>query len=325
MSERNETERLCLIVNPLSGGGATERRLEKLRRAADRWFAEWTLRITEGPGHATELAAEAVSEGFQVVAAVGGDGTASETVNGLFEEDRIRDADVVFTAIPAGTGSDLVRTLDVPRDFGAALRVAAEGETRASDVAHVVYTPPGTDETEGRICVNVAGFGLSGDVVLRANQSSKRFGGTATFLSASIRSLAAYRPARARVTWVGEDETEQTWEGELMNAFVANGAYCGGGMWVGRGGSMQDGLLDLVLIPRLPLHRALVNFPRLYMGTTERTPGVMHHRIVSLEAEAEGDAPVLLDVDGEQPGALPIRVRVLKSVLKIRGQWGIHE
>jgi diacylglycerol kinase family enzyme len=325
MSERNETERLCLIVNPRSGAGATERRLDELRRAADRWFAEWELRTTEGPGHATELAAEAVSEGFRLVVAVGGDGTASETVNGLFEEDRIRNGDVVFTAIPAGTGSDLVRTLDVPRDFEVALRVAARGETRVSDVAHVVYTPPGTDETEGRICVNVAGFGLSGDVVLRANQSSKRFGGTATFLGAAMRSLAAYRPARARVTWVGEDETDHSWEGELMNAFIANGAYCGGGMWVGRGGSMQDGLLDLVLIPRLRMRSALLNFPRLYMGTTERTRGVMRDRIVSLEAEAEGEVPVLLDVDGEQPGALPIRVRVLPGVLKIRGQWGIHE
>jgi len=325
MSERNETEQLCLIVNPRSGAGATGQRLDELRREADRWFAQWVLRTTEGPGHATQLAAEAVSEGFGVVVAVGGDGTASETVNGLFEEDHIRDPDVVFTTIPAGTGSDLVRTLRVPKDFEAALRIAATGETRPSDVAHVVYTPPGTDETEGRICVNVAGFGLSGEVVLRANQSSKRFGGTATFLGASMRSLAAYRPAHARVIWTGEDGADHTWEGSLLTAFVANGAYCGGGMWVGRGGSMQDGLLDLVLVPRLPLHKALVNFPRLYMGTTERTAGVMRERIVSLEAESEGVVPVLLDVDGEQPGGLPIRIRVLPGVLKIRGRWGIHE
>lgn len=317
---RNERERLCLVVNPASAGGRTGRRLEALRRAADRCFGRWELRETEGPGHATVLAAEAVAEGFDVVASVGGDGTHSETVNGLFDGAVPRNPDVVFGAVPAGTGSDLVRTVGMPNGLEAALEVLAGGETRRSDVLEARLAS-GDGDPVLRLCVNVLSFGASGEVVRRANRSSKRLGGTATFLGATLSSLVSYRPGVVHLHWTDAEGDDEEWDGPLVAGVVANGEYFGGGMPIGRGSSMQDGLGDLVVVPRLSNARLIAGIPRLYTGRVDRVPGVVRRRMVSLDAEAVDGSGLLVEVDGEQPGTLPLHVRVLPGTLLIRGTW----
>lgn len=316
---KNDRERLCLIVNPHSAGGATRKRLDDLRRAAARSFAEWEVRETNGPKHATAIARQAVTEGFGVIAAVGGDGTASETVNGLFDGDRPLNPDVVFSVIPAGTGSDLVRTLCVPRDTDEAFRVLAHGETRTSDAIHVTSTLE-SGGSVSQVGINQAGFGVSAEVVRRSNRSSKKWGGTATFLGATLGAVANFRPAPVRVKWAAHGE-EHTWEGRVLLGFTANGQYAGGGMWIGRGASMHDGLLKLILVPEMSLPRILVAMPRLYSGRLERVRGAVVAEADTIEAALVDGGDVPVDVDGEQPGSLPVSVRVLKGTLKIRGQW----
>src|SRR5690606_36884906 len=133
----------------------------------------------------------------------GGDGTVNETVNGLFDGETPRNPEVVFTVVPAGTGSDLKRTLRIPKDTAEAMAVAAHGETRSSDVAALRFER--ADGSPGaRICVNVAGIGLNGQVVDRANRSSKRLGGKVTFLAATVQTLATYSPSEIQLRWTDE-------------------------------------------------------------------------------------------------------------------------
>lgn len=322
MTAPNDTERLCLIANPHSAAGATGRKLDQVRRAAERWFSDWELRTTDGPGHAIELAAAAVAEGFDLVAAVGGDGTANEVANGLFDGESVRDPDTVFTVIRAGTGSDLVKTLGMPRDIDEGMRIAAHGTTRASDVAWLSLTDADTGDPITRIGVNVAGFGLQGEIVHRVNQGSKRLGGTVTFLGATISGMLRYTPTPVTVQWRDAGGEEGDWRGTLMSCFVANGRYCGGGMQVSTDGSMQDGALDLMLIPDLPMLRMVSGLPRLYDGTGGRIDGVIAERVREVEAVPHGSEPVRVDIDGEQPGVLPLRIRTLAGVLPVRGAWG---
>lgn len=333
---RNRDERLCLVVNPRAGGGRAGQRLDELRRLADRSFEQWDLRLTEGPGHATELAREAVSGPFDIVAAVGGDGTCNEVVNGFFPASAFEDREpgdtpwaptvprgrqVVFTVIPLGTGSDLIRSLGIPRRPGAALWVASTGITLPVDVGWVRMCDP-----EGRpfqrAFVNVAGFGANGEVVARANRGDKRWGGTVTFLRATLETIANYRPQELGLTWSSGGE-RSTWQGPLTSAFVANGHHCGGGMWVGRGGSMFDGKLDLILLPPSGLLRTLRHGHRLYTGSLIKTPGVSRHAVEWIRAEPleRSVPPVRVDLDGEQPGSLPIDIAVVPGAVHVRGGW----
>lgn len=325
---RNETERLCLIANPRSGGGATGQRLDEIKASAERWFERFDLWTTDRPGHATELAARAADEGYDIVAAVGGDGTANEVVNGLLSGDAARNPKTVFTVVPGGTGSDLIKTLGIPKDIGKALGNAAAGETRDTDTYAMEVEGPAGDRVL-RYGINVTGFGASGDVVRRANASTKRFGGTLTFLGATLASVASYVPPPVILRWTEPDGATGTWEGPLLVAFLCNARYCGGGMHVGRGASMDDGLFTMILVPRLPPLTLARGIGNLYTGMIDKVPGVRRVLCSSVEAEvARGEGPpatVYVDTDGEQPGVLPARARMLPKVLRVRAVWPAPE
>src|SRR5437660_12867799 len=96
---------LCVIFNPTAGKHRGRRRLEQIRRT---WGSHVAFRPTQRAGHAIELAEQAAREGFAVVAAAGGDGTAHEVLNGLM---RLRDPHVQFTIIPIGSANDYAYSL----------------------------------------------------------------------------------------------------------------------------------------------------------------------------------------------------------------------
>lgn len=317
----NDTQQARFVVNPRSAGGGTGRRLDALRRSIDRYFTRAEVCLTEAPGHAGVLAREGVEAGADLIVAVGGDGTASETANGLFEGTRALAPDAVFAVVPAGTGSDLVRTLGMPSEVDAAVRIAAFGPDRRCDVAHVQYVGHG-GEPSSRIGLNVVGFGVNGRVVAVANASDKRLGGTLTFARATMSALWSYRASPVEVRWVGEDGAEAVWSAPLLAGFAANGAWCGGGMWVGRGGAMDDGLLDLLLVEDRGLASLAPHLPKLYTGKLDHTPGLTRVRARSFLATSPRPQAVPVDVDGEQPGHLPLSVSVLSKAVKIRGVWG---
>lgn len=310
--------KVVFVVNPRSAGGGTGARLGKVQKIAEAVFGprgdEIVFVQTEGPGHATDLTAE-LAPGADLLVSVGGDGTANEVANGLARLDgTVRP---ILGVLPAGTGSDLVRTLGMPRDLPDAIGVLANGRIKPVDWLRVRF---GEDDAVGRICVNVAGFGMNGEIVQRANEGSKRLGGRVTFALATARTALGWRPPAVGITWEGPDGPG-SWEGPLASVFLANGQYCGGGMWIGRGSSMSDGVVDLTVLPAMPLVRTAMGSPRLYTGTIGRVKGVVKARIHTLVAKPLDDREVLVDLDGEQPGALPVRVQVEPGAVRMVGQW----
>jgi diacylglycerol kinase family enzyme len=309
--------KVVLVVNPRSAAGATGRRIPEIEAAAAAVFDDWRIARTTRPGEASDLAAAAAAEGADVVVAVGGDGTANEVVNGLFDGTTLRRRETAFAILPAGTGSDLVKTLRMPRDIAQSLRVIADASPRPVDAVAVGMVGHAGEPVK-RIGINVTGFGANGEVVRRANRSSKRLGGRLTFLKATVETLLTWAPTPTRVTWVDGDGKSGSWEGVLTSGFIANGAYCGGGIWIGRGGAIDDGLLDLVLVPQLGPIRTIVSSPRLFSGTMDHVKDVSRIAVRSLEAATTDGRQMLVDVDGEQPGVLPLNAQILPKALLVR-------
>ena len=313
---QNRSETACFIVNPRAGAGKAGRKINILRKEVDRAFAQAEVCTTEGPGHASILAQQAIENKFDIVAAVGGDGTCHEVINGMFDGKTARSNHAIFAAIPFGTGSDLIKTLEMPKSLPEALWIAGTGITLPSDVGWVSLTHPSDDTPKEEIFVNVAGFGANGDVVRRANAMSKTLGGRLTFLQASLQSAVAYQPSQIRIQW---DDGE--WQGTMMSCFIANGAYCGGGMWVGKGGSMQDGKFDVTILPPNRLSKTLVDARRLYDGSIQKMAGAIRFQTTRLVATPLPDEPVFVDLDGEMPGRIPATFEVLHRAIQIRGGW----
>jgi YegS/Rv2252/BmrU family lipid kinase len=301
-------ERLVVIANPRGGGGRAGARRAEIERAVDRAFGQAEVRWTEGPRHAEELAREA-AERADIVAALGGDGTCHEVVEGLMTGPGERPRPI-FSVVPFGTGGDLVRSLEIPKVLDKSLWIVATGATVPLDIGRV--------QRGGTTAhfVNVAGVGANGEVCVRANRSSKRLGGTVTFLSAIVATLASYRPSPARWTWSGPDG-DGALEAETLAGFVANGHYCGAGLWVGRGGSMADGWFDLTVIPALGVGTAMLNLRHAADGRLDRIPGAVRAR--ARIVEVHGELPV--ELDGEPQGLAPLRAEVLPRALHVRGGW----
>jgi YegS/Rv2252/BmrU family lipid kinase len=306
------------ILNPRAGAGKAGRQRGRLERAIAAHFPRAELLLTERPRHATQLAAAAAPTADLVVA-VGGDGTCHEVVNGLCPPGESAPGAAIMGVLPFGTGSDLQRSLDMPDDLDAALAVLARGPVRTVDVGEATFQTPEGRRSE--TFINVAGFGINGEVVKRANQMDKRMGGTATFFMATLRSTLRYTPPRVRLRW-SDGDVEHVRELDVLSCFLANAQYCGGGMWVGKGARMDDGLLDVTALPPDPIPVQLVRTPLLYSGRIGSWPGSRQLRTSRLEVEAiDRDEPVWIDLDGEMPGCLPATFTVHPRRLRLKARW----
>lgn len=290
------------IVNPRSAGGATGRRWGALAAHLAQLGIPVEARFTSGAGDATRLATAALREGADWIVAVGGDGTLNEVVEGLMAADPSR---ARLGILPSGTGGDTIRTLGIPSDPFAAAGILALGHERTLDVGVARFA-------QGeRHFLNIAEAGLGGAVVARVNRTTKVFGGFASFLSGTLLTFASY-PA-CRMTLTLEDEPPRTLR--AWNLVVANGAYFGGGMKVLPEARMDDGWFDVMLVGDVPRRALFANVARLYRGTHLSQPGVEHFR--ARELRLESDRPLLLDLDGEQPGTTPVRFSLRPRALRV--------
>ncbi len=310
-----------LIVNPASGGGRTGRHFDAIASAVRAALGDFDFSFTRRRGDGVFLARAVARAGANLVVAVGGDGTASEVIDGLVQEGPsaaqgsgvpLR-SEVTFGFIPRGTGGDLRRTLDYPEDTAEAALLLSAGAERTLDLGRVEFM--GHDgRPQVRHFVNVAGFGISGRVVQRVERMGKALGGRGTFMVASARALLDWRDQAVRWRVDGGP-----WREDRITAVsVCNGRFFGGGMMVAPAALMDDGLFDVTVWQGFHLRDFVLKRSMLYDGQHVRLPNTRTLRAAVLEAEPLDPAPVLLDVDGEQPGMLPARFVILPGALRAR-------
>ena len=303
--------RTFLVVNPESAGGATGRRWPEIHAEVLRALggsAEHAF--TERPMHAAALTAEALRQGFRRIVAVGGDGTLNEVVNGFFQTGSGVPPDACLALVPRGTGGDFRRTFGLNgslRETCARLR----GEVRPLDVGRVRFTGPDGNPGE-RYFVNVASFGVSGQVDRAVNSGSKLLGGKVGFFVASVRTLIGWRDQAVRIRVDGGPE-----EALLITTLaIANGQYFGGGMRVAPEADPSDGQFDVTVWSGYHLKDFALKSASVYDGSHVRWAGTRTFRCRRLEATSEEE--VLLDVDGEQPGRLPATFELVAGALRLQ-------
>jgi diacylglycerol kinase family enzyme len=163
--------------------------------------------------------------------------------------------------IPMGTGCDFIRTVRIPRDPEQAVEVIAAARSETVDVGRISYL-----DHEGRQAsrhfLNVASFGLGGEVDERVGRTTKFFGGFLSFIWATVVSVLLYNKKTVRLRIDGSpEETIVAW-----NVVIANGRYHGGGMWVAPEASVSDGLFHLTILGDFSLPEVFLHLPKLYNG-----------------------------------------------------------
>ena len=307
--------RVRVILNPSAASGLALHKVGEIGDALRRYELRHEIVLTRARGHAAELARAARADGADVIAVVGGDGTLNEVVQAYVGDDGEPIAGPGLAVIPCGTGGDFRKTLGMSGALDEAVARIRHGTRRAVDLGVLCIT--GHDgELKTHAFVNIASFGIGGQVDAIVNDSPKWLGGKTAFFVGTLRAMASYKNASVRVKVDGT-----TWfEGPIFNVAIANGRYFGGGMMIAPHADPSDGRFEVVAIGDLSRGEVIGLTGKIYKGAHLASDGVRVTHGTRIEAEAVHPwATVLADVDGEQPGKLPLRASILKGALTFCG------
>jgi diacylglycerol kinase (ATP) len=292
--------RCFIIVNPAAGRGRARRTweatLRPMLRSGGLSFEEV---YEERPGAAVALAAQAVREGYAVVAVVGGDGTVHEVLNGVLGAPASEHP--ALAVIPGGTGNDFARGVGIPRDMVTAARLLLDGaQRRRVDVGRVNDRYYGT----------ISGVGFDAEVAAEVNRWPKWVAGTIVYTAGILKKLITYRCAPARITIDGE-----TVELSMFLLAAANTAWYAGGMYMAPHARPDDGRLEVILARDLTMIETLGVLPKVFSGAHLGHPKVSHR--AGVEIRVESDIPLAIHADGETVGRVPAVFRVHPHALEV--------
>ena len=270
------------------------------------------IRYTSGPGDATRVAREALVAGAEWLVAAGGDGTIHEVVNGFFLGPENIRPQASLSFLPFGSGNDWVRTLNIPSGtLGSAERLAAS-RVHLVDVGFAGFRALDGSPTEC-VFMNVAEAGIGGRVVtLMSSGLFAALGGVGYRLAAVRAALDGNRP-KIRL---GIDGCAPVAIGPTLSLIVAGGRYFGSGMRCAPMARPDDGLFEVISLGDFGRAELLFKVRRFFSGTYLGDQKVRHRSARTIEAAS--DERVLLEMDGELVGTLPVSIRVLPSAIAIR-------
>jgi YegS/Rv2252/BmrU family lipid kinase len=291
-------QRVFLILNPAAGRGRARRAWRTVEPALRDAGVAFEMAVEERPQLAIGLAAGAARAGFDVIAAVGGDGTIHEVVNGIMTSGV--EPRPALAIIPGGTGNDFARGVGIPKDPLTAGRLLLGGERRRIDVGQV----------NERYFVGISGVGFDAEVAARVNGWPKWIGGTSVYVAAILNTLVAYRCVPTRVVLDGQEQRLR-----MFLVAAANTPWYGGGMYMAPQARPDDGALEIVIARDLGTIETLGLLPKVFSGAHLRHRKVTHQS--AREVLVESEAPLAIHADGETVGYVPALFRVVPRAIEV--------
>jgi diacylglycerol kinase (ATP) len=287
---------VALFVNPTSGRGRGGRLLDPIASRLEEAGIAVRRIIGRNAIDASDLLRSAIAEDLDAVVAIGGDGMVHLAAQLL------ADGPIPLGVIPAGSGNDIARGLDIPMDPLAAADAVAEalaaGRVRAIDAVRAAE----------QWYVGVLGAGFDSRVNDRANRMSWP-SGRSRYNMAIAAELRTFRPIPFTLTL-----DEQTWQTEAMLVAVGNGPTYGGGMRICDGAILDDALLDVTVLRPVSKLEFVRVFPRVYRGTHVTHPAVIRCRARTVALQAPD---VTAYADGERLAALPVTCEIAPGALRV--------
>lgn len=291
-----------LIINPTARSGRSHPGLlDKAMATLRHQGLHPEIATTQHAGQARDLAQASRAE---LIVAVGGDGTVNEVASGLLQHPP---PTPLLAVLPAGTGNDVARLLGVASPEAAIAALEGRRVTRW-DVIEIECSVDG--RSVRRHALLFAGAGFVGEVIRQTTPRVKAWcGPTLSYAVGFFRALMRQQAAQFRVRGPDLD-----YEGPLLTALAANASHAGGGgMRLGPGARMDDGLFDVSIIRSVGRREVARQFLRLTRGTHIRHPAVDYFPATWLEIDANTPSDVV--ADGELVGTTPARFTLLPKAL----------
>jgi YegS/Rv2252/BmrU family lipid kinase len=306
--------RVHVIVNPFSSGGKTGRRQPRiLDQIARRVGIDHSVFITTRPKDAEHSTRAAIEQGAELVVVVGGDGTVHEVVNGFARNGTMINTSARLGIIGSGTAQDVIRSFRLPKKIDEQIETACGEQARPVDVGKVSYVAR-DGRLEEQVFFNECQQGIAAVVVQRFQAHHKWMGGFLGFGLTAVTTAARHR--EQIITVVVDDKPPVT--DSFLGVVVSNGGFAGGGMNFAPKASVDDGLLDIVLIHKQAIPSRLFNFPKIYSGGHINLSWISYFQGRNIRISSAERVPV--EADGEFLGYLPCTINILPKSLYLKAR-----
>lgn len=287
--------KVFVLVNPNAGKNKVVGLANQFRSFIEAQNLAFELHDTSASQSATTTVAEMLDSTFSELVILGGDGTINEAINGLKH-------DVPVAILPAGTGDDFAKNIDIGKTKRDQFETAINGKNFRIDLGLC----------NDRKFVNGVGIGFDGQIV--EDMASKRvplLKGHAAYYYHVLRILGGYREKPFEYNLDNQD-----FERDLILLTVANGTTFGGGFRLTPKAKIDDGLLDVCAIRKLPAIHRFLNIHRLSKGTHDQLNAVSFHQVRSVEIRE--NSQLFAHIDGERMGQPPFEIKILPQSMILR-------
>lgn len=285
----------AIIYNPVSGKGAAENLAKQMILKIEERGETAMLFPTQGDGDGTRQARRALDAGCSEIVCIGGDGTLSEVVN------VIAGTDATLYIVPTGTGNDFVRVLRLPKDPMAAFCAQIDGEDATLDCGKI----------NGRPFINVAGSGFDVEVLRNMEALKALYPGAKAYRKAVLSTLEKFSAFHAEISI--DDEPFFPVRATIVE--IANGQCIGGGMRVAPGAKPDDGLLDIVIVNKVPRWSVPFLFPLFIGGLHVHLPVTSVRRAKKVILRAKD---MVVEVDGQLAEMDEARFEIMEGALRVK-------
>ena len=291
-------KKALVIVNPSSGREKAEQHAEDVVKILEKKYDKVTVRKTEGAGDAKKFASEAAEEGYDLVVAMGGDGTVNEAVNGLAPHDKRPN----FGIVPMGTVNDLARVLGISLDPEEAVRVFEEEHLQSIDIGRI----------GDRYFNNALSLGDISESIYQVTPEEKSKLGPLAYLVAGAKKMMEQKNIRIKLTYDGK-----SMDVELAAIVIVLTGSIIGIQDVIPTADLEDGKLHVVLIHELNFVEGMKLLPKVFSGEVTESENVTYIVTDKISIESLTDENYTSDIDGEEGPKLPFTVEALKSHIQI--------
>lgn len=286
-------KKLLFIINPISGNGRKGVLYDLIRKHTDKNKYDYKVCHTKYSGHATELTNEAINQGVDIVVAVGGDGTVNEIASAL------RHKNSALAIIPDGSGNGLARHLGIPLDARKAIDIINQGVIEKLDYGLMNDNP--------FFCT--CGMGFDAFISKKFAEAGKR--GLQTYMEQILKGGLTYKPE----TYVIEDEDNKL----VYKAFLiacANASQYGNNAFIAPHASMNDGLMDLIVMEPFSAVEAPKVVMQMFNKTLTSNDHIKVYKVRKITILREKEGVVHCDGDPLECGN-KIVVEIIKEGIKV--------
>ncbi len=278
-----------IILNPTAGNGNGKKAQPHIEQLLNQYKLSFSLVNTERPGHGIELAHQAVTEGFQVIVAAGGDGTVNEAVNGLMLS-KVEGAVIPpLGVLCVGRGNDFAGSMGIPEDLPGGVQALTGGFRRTVDVGRVA----GGNYPQGRYFANCVGVGFDAITTIEVHKLP-RWGGYLAFMAAVLKTVFLYNKAPlARIEYDGNVITQRS-----LLISIMNGRRLGGGFIMAPNSLPDDGVFDLCIAEQMSSFAVIKMIPHFTRGDQATQPTIKTGQAARISITAQ-DGPLPAQTDGE--------------------------